>query len=77
MRFVVFGGWFGSGNLGDDSILIGLRRVLNQVMPDVEIVAVSSYPAQTRQVCGVEAVSLLSPLGLLRRDGASLERYPC
>jgi polysaccharide pyruvyl transferase WcaK-like protein len=75
MRFVVFGGWFGSGNLGDDSILIGLRRVLNQVMPDVEIVAVSSYPAQTRQVCGVEAVSLLSPLGLLRRDGASLEAY--
>ena len=75
MRFVVFGGWFGSGNLGDDSILIGLRLVLNRVLPDVEIVAVSSHPEQTREVCGVEAVPLLSPLGFLRRDGASLEAY--
>ncbi len=75
MRFVVFGGWFGSGNIGDDSILIGLRRVLNQVLPDMEIFAMSSDPEQTRRVCGVEAVPLLSPLGLLRRNGASLEAY--
>lgn len=75
MRFVVFGGWFGSGNIGDDSILIGLRRVLNQVLSDIEIVAVSSDPEQTRRVCGVEAIPLLSPLGVLRRDGASLEAY--
>jgi polysaccharide pyruvyl transferase WcaK-like protein len=75
MRFVVFGGWFGSGNLGDDSILIGLKRALMQVVRDPEIVAVSSDPDQTRRTCGVEAIPLLSPLGRLRRDGSSVEAY--
>lgn len=75
MRFVVFGGWYGSGNIGDDSILIGLRRVLMQVMPGSEVVAISSDPAQTIRVCGVEAIPLLSPLGRLRRGGASLNAY--
>jgi len=75
MRFVVFGGWYGSGNIGDDSILIGLRRVLTQTMPGSEVVAISSDPAQTMRVCGVEAIPLLSPLGQLRRGGASLDAY--
>ena len=44
MRLVVFGGWFGSMNLGDDAILIGLRNVLGRAMPGVELVALSTDP---------------------------------
>jgi len=75
MRFVVFGGWFGSGNLGDDAILIGLRRILTDIYPDAEIVALSTDPKYTKRVCGVEAIPLLSPLSKIRRNGASVEAY--
>ena len=50
MRFVVFGGWFGSGNLGDDAILIGLRRILTGIYPDAEVVALSTDPEYTKRV---------------------------
>lgn len=66
MRLVVFGGWFGSMNLGDDAILIGLRNVLGRAMPDVELVALSTDPEYTERVCGVEAVKLRSPRSLIR-----------
>jgi len=62
LRFAVFGGWFGSGNLGDDAILIGLRKVLERVFPRVEIVTLSTDPAHTRRVCGSY------PEGLRRRS---------
>ena len=74
-RFVVFGGWFGSGNIGDDAILIGLREVLTETLPGTEIVAISSDPDHTRIVCGVDAIPLLSPLGRIRGNGPSLEAY--
>ena len=75
MRFAVFGGWFGSGNLGDDAILIGLRKVLERVFPRVEIVTLSTDPAHTRRVCGVGAINLISARGLLKRGDASLSAY--
>ncbi len=74
-RLVVFGGWFGSGNIGDDAILIGLRNVLNEALPGTEIVAISSDPDQTRRVCGVEAVQLLSLLSGFRGSGPPLGAY--
>jgi len=75
MRAVVFGGWFGSGNLGDDAILMGLRNVLERVSPGVEIVALSTDPRHTRRVCGVDAIELMSPRGLLGRGNASFSAY--
>lgn len=75
MRIVVFGGWFGSGNLGDDAILMGLREVLGRVLPGVEVVALSTDPPQTRRVCGVEAMDLMRPRGLLRRGKSSFSAY--
>ena len=75
MRIVVFGGWFGSGNLGDDAILIGLRKVLEHVLPGVEIVALSTDPPHTRRVCGVEAINLMGPRVLLGRGDASISAY--
>jgi len=74
-RFVVLGGWFGSGNLGDDAILIGLKQVLMEVLPDPEIIAISSNVGYTRRVCGVDAIQLLSPLSKIRGDGASVGGY--
>ncbi len=66
MRLVVFGGWFGSRNLGDEAILIGLRNVLGGVMPGVELVALSTDPEYTEKACGVESVRLRSPRSLVR-----------
>ena len=66
MRLVVFGGWFGSRNLGDDAILIGLRNVLGRAVPGVELVVLSTDPEYTERVCGVEAVKLRSPRSLVR-----------
>jgi polysaccharide pyruvyl transferase WcaK-like protein len=66
LRLVVFGGWFGSRNLGDEAILIGLRNVLGAAMPGVELVALSTDPEYTERVCGVEAVRLRSPRNLVR-----------
>ncbi|MBN2334130.1 polysaccharide pyruvyl transferase family protein [Candidatus Bathyarchaeota archaeon] len=66
LKLVVFGGWFGSGNLGDEAILIGLRNVLRRAIPGVEITALSTDPEYTKRVCGVEAVKLQSPRSLVR-----------
>jgi len=64
-RVLVFGGWFGSGNLGDDAILIGLRNLLSEAIPGVEIAALSTDVEHTKRVCGVEAFQLRSPRELL------------
>jgi polysaccharide pyruvyl transferase WcaK-like protein len=64
-RVLVFGGWFGSGNLGDDAILIGLRNLFSETIPGVEIAALSTDVEHTKCVCGVEAFKLRSPRELL------------
>ena len=69
MRLLAFGGWYGSGNVGDDAILIGLRRILAEAMPGSELVALSTDPEQTERVCGVEATRLMSPRRLLAHVG--------
>ncbi|UCD44922.1 MAG: hypothetical protein JSV27_12575 [Candidatus Bathyarchaeota archaeon] len=63
------------GNIGDDSILIGLNNILTRVLSDAELVAISSDPAQTRRVCGVMAILLLSPADVARTVGGSLRSY--
>jgi polysaccharide pyruvyl transferase WcaK-like protein len=65
LRVITLGGWYGSGNVGDDAILIGLRDLFAEVAPNVEIVALSTDPAQTRGICGVESLLLQNPLGYL------------
>ena len=62
---MVYGGWFGSGNVGDDAILIGLRNLLSEAIPGVEIAALSTDTEQTERVCGVKAFQLRSPRELL------------
>lgn len=66
MRLLAFGGWFGSRNLGDDAILVGLKEVMEANVPGARITALSTDPQYTRDACGVDAVRLQSPRALLR-----------
>ena len=75
MRLLVYGGWYGSGNIGDDAILIGLRNLMEKVLPDVDLVALSSNPGQTERVCGVQAELLHSPRDLITGNGGVQSYY--
>jgi len=68
MRIIVFGGWFGSRNVGDDAILIGLKNAFSKVSPEMDIVALSTDPKYTRTMCGVDAIPLLNPIRTLSLD---------
>jgi len=75
-RLLIYGGWYGSGNLGDDAILIGLRNLLSDVISDLEIAALSIDVSQTKRVCNVEAFPLKSPRELLTpRPGLEITDY--
>lgn len=74
-KILVYGGWFGSGNTGDDAILIGLRELLTETLPDAEIIALSTDPQQTRRVCGVDAHPLRSPRQLLAPPWREIRQY--
>jgi polysaccharide pyruvyl transferase WcaK-like protein len=47
--FLIWGGWYGSRNIGDDAILLGLREIIRQVNPgrDVYIRALTTDADQT------------------------------
>ncbi len=75
MRLLVFGGWFGSRNLGDDAILVGLREIMGKAIPGAEITALSTDPEYTRQACGVDAVKLQSPRDLIRSRESYLAAF--
>ena len=75
MRLLVFGGWFGSRNLGDDAILVGLREIMGRAIPGAEITALSTDPEYTRQACGVDSVKLRSPRDLLRSRESYLAAF--
>jgi polysaccharide pyruvyl transferase WcaK-like protein len=75
LKALVFGGWFGSGNIGDDAILIGFRDIVKTVMPDMELTAISMDPSHTRKICGVDAIRLQSPKQLLRNSAKYLKAF--
>jgi len=72
---LIFGGWYGSGNIGDDAILIGIRNVLMDVIPGVEIAALSTDIDHTQRVCGVKAYPLRSPREFLIDPRRSIGGY--
>ena len=47
--FLIWGGWYGSRNIGDDAILLGLREIIRQVNPgrDLYIRALTTDADQT------------------------------
>jgi polysaccharide pyruvyl transferase WcaK-like protein len=67
LRILTFGGWFGSENIGDSAILIGLKEILQITVPDAELTALSINPEYTKKTCDVLSVRLQSPRNLLNR----------
>lgn len=52
---VVMSGYYGFSNAGDDAILQSICQGIRAASDEVAITALSNDPAQTRQLCGVEA----------------------
>ena len=65
MHILTFGGWFGSQNLGDSAILIGLKDIIQNTVPEAELWALSIDPEYTEKICGVQSLQLQSPRDLL------------
>lgn len=55
-KILIFGGWFGSRNAGDEAILLGLKALLEEAFPGCRLYAHSIDAEYTREVCGVEPV---------------------
>jgi polysaccharide pyruvyl transferase WcaK-like protein len=66
LKGLVFGGWYGSGNLGDEAILFGVNRIFKKVLPDCKLTVLSTDPEYTWRISGLNSVKLRSPRELLR-----------
>lgn len=71
MKILIYGGWFGSRNLGDEAILQGITRLIKQRLPEAELTALSIDPEYTEAHSGIHAEQIESPRTLLRNR----ERY--
>jgi N-acetylglucosaminyldiphosphoundecaprenol N-acetyl-beta-D-mannosaminyltransferase len=71
-RKVVISGYYGFGNLGDETILAGLLRGIRSEISDVEILVISGNPLDTRRRYQVAAVSRLNPKILRELRSADL-----
>jgi polysaccharide pyruvyl transferase WcaK-like protein len=75
MRILIFGGWFGSRNAGDEAILLGLNRLLEKAFPDCMVYAHSIDPGYTKAVCGIEPISAPPERSLLRKAYSLASAY--
>lgn len=72
---LVYGGWYGSGNLGDEAILVGVRNIFRKALPEAKLKVLSIDPGRTESVCDVEAVKLESPRSVIRNRGRYLDLF--
>ena len=56
MKTILFSGYYGFGNLGDEALLAGTLQLLRERAASVRTVVLSADPAQTTADHGVEAV---------------------
>lgn len=75
MKILVYGGWFGSRNLGDEAILQGVAKLIKKRLPDAELTALSIDPEYTTAQSGVNAEKIESPRTLLRNRDRYLELF--
>jgi len=55
---IVIAGNYGANNLGDEMILEGLLKLLNDVVPDAKITVLSSEPKDTKKRHKVKSLNL-------------------
>lgn len=58
-------GYYGYGNLGDDSILLAMDRQLSRLEPPVQLTVLSRDPARTTAQYGLRAIPRFAPLRVL------------
>ena len=75
MRILVYGGWFGSGNLGDEAILQGVKKILGRRLPDAELTALSIDPEYTYMQTGVNAAKIESPRTFLKNRDRYIDLF--
>ena len=61
-KTAVISGYYGYHNLGDDAILLSIRRRLAALSDDVELVALSNAPDSTLEEYDVKAVQRFQPM---------------
>ena len=61
----VISGYYGYGNLGDDSILLAIHNQLVQMDPPVRLTVLSRHPKTTRTVYGLHAIARFSPVRVI------------
>ncbi len=75
MKILVYGGWFGSRNLGDEAILQGVKAIIEKRLPDAELIALSTDPEYTLEKTGVHAEMVESPKSIIKNRGKYLELF--
>lgn len=63
---VLISGYYGFNNLGDDSILLALKKQIGEVVPGASLTVLSNHPKETREKCGVRAVYRYDPFAVRR-----------
>ncbi len=62
---VVFSGYYGFGNAGDEAVLAASLGLFRERRPDLPLRALSAHPAATRAAHGIEAAPRMHPRALL------------
>ncbi len=63
---ILFCGYYGFRNMGDDSLLRAIIANIRVYEPDARITVMSKNPAETRAVYGTHAVNRFSPIAVIR-----------
>ena len=63
---VIVSGYYGFSNIGDEAILLSLHKALCQEIPDSELLVLSANPEQTTKEHGVQSISRVDFLGLIK-----------
>lgn len=63
---ILFCGYYGFGNMGDDSLLRAITGNLRAIDPDVRMTVMSKKPRETARIYGTHAVNRFSPVAVIR-----------
>lgn len=61
---VIFSGYYGLGNAGDEAVLAASVGLFRKLRPELPLAALSADPAGTRQALGIDATRRMRPAAL-------------